>query len=221
VQRAGVRKLILINSHGGNVPMVDIVTRELRVRHDMLVVGTAWSRFGHPDGISAPEEAFYGIHGGESKRRPRASAPRPRGMGPPRFPFGAARFHGGVQAPAPRAGSARLEGAGPTWRRRRRPRRDAGRPACRASGAFVEPCADVLRSIRRVVENDRFRHPQSAEIRTAAFDLLLARRAPGRHDFRPVQPETERAGGNTVASIPAPAADVFELIDDHTRHPLT
>ena len=48
--RAGVEKLIIVNSHGGNVPMVDIVARELRVRHDMLVVGTAWSRFGHPDG---------------------------------------------------------------------------------------------------------------------------------------------------------------------------
>jgi creatinine amidohydrolase len=65
VHRAGVNKLIVINSHGGNVPMVDIVTRELRVRHDMLVVGTAWSRFGQPEGISAPEEALYGIHGGD------------------------------------------------------------------------------------------------------------------------------------------------------------
>jgi creatinine amidohydrolase len=65
VHRAGVRKLIVINSHGGNVPMVDIVARELRVRHDMLVVATAWSRFGQPEGISAPEEAFYGIHGGD------------------------------------------------------------------------------------------------------------------------------------------------------------
>ena len=65
VHRAGVEKLIIINSHGGNVPMVDIVTRELRVRHDMLVVGTAWSRFGQPEGISAPEEALYGIHGGD------------------------------------------------------------------------------------------------------------------------------------------------------------
>jgi creatinine amidohydrolase len=65
VHRAGVNKLIIINSHGGNVPMVDIVTRELRVRHDMLVVGTAWSRFGQPEGISAPEEALYGIHGGD------------------------------------------------------------------------------------------------------------------------------------------------------------
>jgi creatinine amidohydrolase len=65
VHRAGVRKLILINSHGGNVPMVDIVARELRVRLDMLVVATAWSRFGHPDGIQGPEEHLYGIHGGE------------------------------------------------------------------------------------------------------------------------------------------------------------
>ena len=65
VHRAGIRKLIVINSHGGNVPMVDVVARELRVRHDMLVVATAWSRFGQPEGISAPEEAFYGIHGGD------------------------------------------------------------------------------------------------------------------------------------------------------------
>jgi creatinine amidohydrolase len=65
IRRAGVLKLIIINSHGGNVPMVDIVARELRVRHDMLAVGTAWSRFGHPEGTMGPEEALYGIHGGE------------------------------------------------------------------------------------------------------------------------------------------------------------
>ena len=56
VRRAGIRKLIIVNSHGGNVPMVDIVARELRVRHEMLAVATAWSRFGQPDGISAAEE---------------------------------------------------------------------------------------------------------------------------------------------------------------------
>jgi creatinine amidohydrolase len=65
VHRAGVEKLIIVNSHGGNVPMVDIVARELRVRHDMLVVGTAWSRFGHPDGLPTGDEGLYGIHGGE------------------------------------------------------------------------------------------------------------------------------------------------------------
>jgi creatinine amidohydrolase len=65
VHRAGLGKLIVINSHGGNVPMVDIVARELRVRHDMLVVATAWSRFGHPPDLFGAEEGLYGIHGGE------------------------------------------------------------------------------------------------------------------------------------------------------------
>ncbi|MDR3373071.1 MAG: creatininase family protein, partial [Ancalomicrobiaceae bacterium] len=63
--RAGVRKLVIINSHGGNVPIVDIVTRELRLKYDMLAVGTNWSRFGYPDGLYEPRERRYGIHGGD------------------------------------------------------------------------------------------------------------------------------------------------------------
>jgi creatinine amidohydrolase len=31
----------------------------------MLVVAAAWSRLGQPDGLTAPEEALYGIHGGD------------------------------------------------------------------------------------------------------------------------------------------------------------
>ncbi|PTW63284.1 creatinine amidohydrolase [Breoghania corrubedonensis] len=65
VHRAGIRKLIIVNSHGGNVPIIDIVARELRVRYDMLVVATAWSRFGQPDGVFPSEEFTYGIHGGD------------------------------------------------------------------------------------------------------------------------------------------------------------
>lgn len=65
VRRAGVMKLILINAHGGNVPILDIVARELRVRHDMLAVAAAWSRFGVPDGLFGEREGLYGIHGGE------------------------------------------------------------------------------------------------------------------------------------------------------------
>lgn len=65
VHRAGIRKLVLINSHGGNVPMVDIVARELRVRYDMMVTGSAWARFGQPDGAFPDEEFSYGIHGGD------------------------------------------------------------------------------------------------------------------------------------------------------------
>lgn len=64
VARAGVRKLVIINSHGGNVPVIDIVARELRVKHDMFVTATNWLRFGQPEGLYKPEEFDYGIHGG-------------------------------------------------------------------------------------------------------------------------------------------------------------
>ena len=45
VARAGVRKLVIVNSHGGNEEVMGIVARELRVRADMLVA-SAWSRLG-------------------------------------------------------------------------------------------------------------------------------------------------------------------------------
>jgi creatinine amidohydrolase len=67
VRRAGVRKLIVVSSHGGNSPLVDIITRELRVDHGMLAVGTGWSRFGSPEGLFPPEESLYGIHGGDAE----------------------------------------------------------------------------------------------------------------------------------------------------------
>ncbi|PVB60699.1 creatininase family protein [Labrenzia sp. 011] len=65
VRRAGIRKLVIVNSHGGNVPLIDIVTRELRVRHAMLATGTAWARFGQPEGVFSDEELTFGIHGGD------------------------------------------------------------------------------------------------------------------------------------------------------------
>ena len=65
VHRAGLRKLVLANSHGGNSAVLGIVARELRIKHDMLVVATHWSRFGHPDGMYDPIEMRHGIHAGD------------------------------------------------------------------------------------------------------------------------------------------------------------
>lgn len=65
VGRAGVRKLVFVNSHGGNEEMMGIVARELRVRAKMLCVKTSWSRFGHPEGMFSEVERRHGIHGGE------------------------------------------------------------------------------------------------------------------------------------------------------------
>ena len=63
VYHAGVRRIVFVNSHGGNTAMLDIVTRELRVRFDMLAVHTAWFRFGDADLVGEGERAI-GIHGG-------------------------------------------------------------------------------------------------------------------------------------------------------------
>jgi creatinine amidohydrolase len=65
VHRAGLRKLVLVNSHGGNVDILGIVARELRVRLGMLVVTCAWRRFGLPAGLYSDEEATVGIHAGD------------------------------------------------------------------------------------------------------------------------------------------------------------
>lgn len=65
VARAGLRKLVIVNAHGGNSPIVDLVTRELRIRHDMLAVATSWSRYGRPEGLFDPEERRLGIHAGD------------------------------------------------------------------------------------------------------------------------------------------------------------
>ncbi len=68
VARAGVRKLVLFNSHGGQVSVMDIVARELRRRCDMLVFSTSWYTL--PLGEAAegrfpPEEHRFGIHAGD------------------------------------------------------------------------------------------------------------------------------------------------------------
>ena len=65
VCEAGIRKMVIVNSHGGNTDIISIVSRELRVRFDMAVLVTHWGRFGHPDGLISAHEAKFGIHGGE------------------------------------------------------------------------------------------------------------------------------------------------------------
>lgn len=62
--RAGVKRLLIANAHGGNVPAMDIVARELRADHGMLVAALSWFDFGLPDGTLDPAEAAHDIHGG-------------------------------------------------------------------------------------------------------------------------------------------------------------
>lgn len=65
VARAGVRKIAIVNSHGGNLDLVSITARELRVRAGMLAVKCQWTSFGHPIGMFSERERRIGIHGGD------------------------------------------------------------------------------------------------------------------------------------------------------------
>ena len=67
IARAGVRKIVIVNSHGGNLDLVSILSRELRVRAGMLAVRAQWFGFGAPDGMYSEEERRYGIHGGDAE----------------------------------------------------------------------------------------------------------------------------------------------------------
>jgi creatinine amidohydrolase len=64
VARTGVKKLVIFNSHGGQPQLVDIVARDLRVRHRMLVVAASTYRLGRPPGLFPDAELKHGIHGG-------------------------------------------------------------------------------------------------------------------------------------------------------------
>jgi creatinine amidohydrolase len=74
VAAAGIHKLVLINAHGGNVSVMDLVARDLRARLDMLVYSVSWFNLPliDPQGqgqdqnaLFTPEEQRFGIHGGD------------------------------------------------------------------------------------------------------------------------------------------------------------
>ena len=67
VAAAGVRKMVIFNSHGGQGMVGDIVARDLRIKHDMLVVATNTYSFGTPSGLFSASETQHGIHGGDKE----------------------------------------------------------------------------------------------------------------------------------------------------------
>jgi creatinine amidohydrolase len=65
VARAGVRKIVIVNSHGGNLDLISILSRELRVLFGMLAIKCQWGNFGAPAGLFSDREEAFGIHGGD------------------------------------------------------------------------------------------------------------------------------------------------------------
>ena len=72
VRASGVNKLVLFNTHGGHVGLMDVVARDLRARLGMLVYSGSWFNLpltdeaGHDvNALFAPEEHRFGIHAGD------------------------------------------------------------------------------------------------------------------------------------------------------------
>lgn len=72
VADAGVKKLLLFNTHGGQVGLLDPVARDLRARRGLLVVSTSWFQLplldAHGNDVNArfsAHERRFGAHAGE------------------------------------------------------------------------------------------------------------------------------------------------------------
>lgn len=65
VKRAGIDKIVLMTSHGGNLDPMRVVARELRIRFGQLAVVTSWTAFGRPPGLYGDLDIRHGIHGGD------------------------------------------------------------------------------------------------------------------------------------------------------------
>ncbi|TVQ35747.1 MAG: creatininase family protein [Geminicoccaceae bacterium] len=65
VQRAGLQHLVILNSHGGNSPLLDLAALRLRHEAGLTVVSITTHRLGTPEGLIEPSEIRYGVHGGQ------------------------------------------------------------------------------------------------------------------------------------------------------------
>jgi creatinine amidohydrolase len=64
VAYAGIKKLVLVTSHGGNSAAMTLVAQDLRAQYGLFVVTTSWSRLSAVEGSFSAEEVRHGIHGG-------------------------------------------------------------------------------------------------------------------------------------------------------------
>jgi creatinine amidohydrolase len=67
IARAGLKKLVMVTSHGGNSAAMSLAAQDLRALHGLLVVTTSWSRLSAAEEMFSPQEVSHGIHGGASE----------------------------------------------------------------------------------------------------------------------------------------------------------
>ena len=67
VARAGVRRLVFFNGHGGNTAVLETAARDLRISHDLIVAACSWFGFSEWDKVLVQEAAAFDLHAGESE----------------------------------------------------------------------------------------------------------------------------------------------------------
>jgi len=65
LHNAGIRRLVVSNSHGGNKAALDSAALQIRFEFDMLVVKANYFRFPRPADVDLPDSEWaHGLHGG-------------------------------------------------------------------------------------------------------------------------------------------------------------
>ncbi len=65
MSRAGIKKVVFVNSHGGNESLMDIVGARAAGAREHAGGETGWSRFWPRDGMLTDMEKRHGIHAGD------------------------------------------------------------------------------------------------------------------------------------------------------------
>jgi len=65
VRRAGTRRLMILNGHGGNRALLEMACRDLRARFGLVTAHVAWDDLAGAEAVVGPAEAADGLHGGD------------------------------------------------------------------------------------------------------------------------------------------------------------
>lgn len=65
VARTPVRRLLMINGHGGNTAVLEVACREIRIAHGLITAHASWFAFTDTKGLLTPEDEKHDIHAGD------------------------------------------------------------------------------------------------------------------------------------------------------------
>ena len=65
VRRAGIRRLMILNGHGGNRALLEVACRDLRARSGLVTAHVAWDDLARAEAVVGPAEADNGLHAGD------------------------------------------------------------------------------------------------------------------------------------------------------------